>query len=151
MHEFCSSQNICVCMDSKEFSTKYHGPDCNSRIQHGASSIRKKTISCIPTFISYWQNCFANRCFQLQLHLTTLKSTCCTVHHMRLCTPSNCDNLLYFPHKFIFLLFLVRYNLQRRRQHPNLCIQRCKDFWITVIILHAKTKDLLVERTMDVQ
>jgi hypothetical protein len=45
----------------------------------------------------------------------------------------------------------VRNNLQRRRQHPNLCIQCCKDFWITVIILHAKTKDLLVERTMDVQ
>jgi hypothetical protein len=27
------------------------------------------------------------------------------------------------------------YNLQTRRQHPNLCIQCPKDIWITVIIL----------------
>lgn len=65
------------------------------------------------------------------------------IHRMWLCTPSNRDNLVNFPHEFIFSLFLVRHNLQRRRQHPNLCIQCPKGSWITVIILHAQTKDSL--------
>lgn len=165
MHEFCSSKNICICVYSKVPCYGYirnvisltitkssvqsiMGLIVNSRIQHSASSIRQNYILRTKVHVLL-AKLFANRCFQLQLYLTTPKSTCGAVHHMRLCTPSNHHNFLYFPHKFIFPLFLVRHNLQRRRQHPNLCIQCRKDFRITVIILHAKTKDWLVEKTMD--